>query len=64
MRTDRRPSAHKIARRDVDATTARRMLVMTRMRAPHVAAAFAFLTANRDDLLPRKPPATGGRGGQ
>jgi len=28
-----------------------------------IAAAFAFLTANRDDLLPRKPPATGGRGG-
>ena len=34
-----------------------------------LAAAFAFLTANREDLLPRKPPATpgagrGGRGGQ
>jgi hypothetical protein len=28
-----------------------------------IAAAFAFLTANRADLLPRKPPATGGRGG-
>jgi len=28
-----------------------------------IAAAFAYLTANRDDLLPRKPPATGGRGG-
>jgi hypothetical protein len=29
-----------------------------------IAAAFAFLTANRDDLLPRKPPAAAGRGGQ
>jgi len=29
-----------------------------------IAAAFAFLAANRDDLLPRKPAATGGRGGQ
>jgi Zn-dependent M28 family amino/carboxypeptidase len=29
-----------------------------------IAAAFAFLAANRDQLLPRKPPAAGGRGGQ
>jgi Zn-dependent M28 family amino/carboxypeptidase len=31
-----------------------------------IAAAFAFLTANREERLPRKPatPAGGGRGGQ
>jgi hypothetical protein len=34
------------------------------IRNATVAAAFAFLTANREDLLPRKPlPAPGGRGG-
>jgi hypothetical protein len=31
-----------------------------------IAAAFAYLTANREQLLPRKPPAApgAGRGGQ
>jgi hypothetical protein len=28
-----------------------------------IAAAFAFLAANRDQLLPRKPAPTAGRGG-
>jgi hypothetical protein len=27
-----------------------------------IAAAFAFLAANREELLPRKPASTGGRG--